>query len=65
MCIFYSVNIYVYINFYVYIQLLETQYSASKMFFVDFVWFPEQAPIALGYADVTCLLEGRVEILSI
>lgn len=38
------------------IQPFVAQYIASKMLFVDFIWFPEQATIALGNADVMCLL---------
>ena len=35
------------------IQPFVAQYVASKMLFVDFISFPEQAPTALGDADVT------------
>jgi len=37
---------------------------ARRMLFVDFIWFPEQATIALGNADVMCLLWGRAETSS-
>jgi hypothetical protein len=38
------------------IQPFVAQYVASKMLFVDFIWFPEQAPTAFGDADVMRLL---------
>jgi hypothetical protein len=49
----------------VYIQLFVTQYVASEMLFVDFIWFPEQAPIPLGKTDVMCLPQERAAILHI
>ena len=38
------------------IQPFVAQYIGSKMLFVDFIWFPEQVPTALGDSDVMCLL---------
>lgn len=46
------------------IQPFIVQHVARKMLFVDFTWFPEQVPTALGAADVMCLLYGRAETLS-
>ena len=44
------------------IQPFIAQYVASKMLFVDFIWFPEQPPTVLGDADVIFSFKEELEL---